>query len=144
MKEHEFIEAEIVVLSPEEGGRSTPLMPIAYGGRYRPHIVLQSRDVRQAKIEFKDGLRQCIEDYLGVSFWGGPAPIPVSSPFVATLHLDYAPHAAYDSVIPEATFTIREGAKIIGHGKVLRRWKKSDAEQSVPGYPPQGVGSPEP
>lgn len=131
MKVHEFIETEIVILSPEEGGRSTSLMPVAYGGHYRPHIVLQSRDVRQAKIELQDGLRQCVESYLGISFWDGPTPIPVSRPFMATLHLDYAPNAVYDSVMPDATFTIREGHKIIGHGKVLRRWKESDAEQGA-------------
>jgi hypothetical protein len=33
----------------------------------------------------------------------------------------YATHPAYNRVVPDAEFTIREGAKIVGHGKVLRR-----------------------
>ena len=144
MKEHEYIEAEVVILSPEEGGRSTPLMPVAYGGQYRPHLVIQPRDVRQAKIELQDGAQQCVDIYLAISFWKGPESIPISRPFIVTLRLDYAPHPAYESVIPEATFTIREGWKIIGHGKVIRRWRTTAAEQWGPGYPPQGVGSPDP
>jgi len=51
----EFIDAEIIILSTEEGGRTTPILAVAYQGRYMPHIVLQSREIRQAKIEMRDG-----------------------------------------------------------------------------------------
>ena len=120
----EFIDAEVVILSSEEGGRAAPLSAAAYQGQYRSHIVLQSRDVRQAKIEVRDGLRHVVDDYLGVAFWSGPHPVPVSTPFTVTMLLMYPEHPAYDSVIPGAEFTIREGGKIVGHGRVVSRSKE--------------------
>ena len=108
----EFVDAEIVILSSEEGGRETPLEAVAYQGNYRPHIVLQSCTIRQAKIEVREGQRHIVDDYLGVAFWNGPYPIPISKPFIVTMLLMYAPHPAYDQVLPGTEFTIREGAKI--------------------------------
>jgi len=117
----EFIDAEIVILSTEEGGRTTPLLAVAYQGRYMPHIVLQSREIRQAKIEMRDGIKHIIDEYLGVAFWNGPDPIPISKPFTVVMFLMYPQHPAYDRIAPGAEFTIREGGKIIGHGRVLKR-----------------------
>jgi len=122
----EFISAEIVILSSDEGGRATPLLPVAYRGQYRPHIVLQSRETRQAKIELRDGMRHVVDEYLGVAFWSGPNPIPISQPFTATLFLMYPEHPAYGPVVPGTEFTLREGAKIIGHGRVLKRWTEAE------------------
>ena len=127
MQPREFIEAEVVILSHEEGGRVTPLPPAAYNGGYRPHIVLQPRSVREAQIEVREGQRHLIEEYLGIAFWTGPNPIPISTPFVTTIALMYAPHPMYDSVVPGAEFTIREGAKVVAHGKVLERWTAENA-----------------
>jgi len=120
----EFIDAEVVILPPAEGGRATPLPAAAYQGQYRPHIVLQPRDIRQAKIEMRDGLRHIVDDYLGVAFWSGPHPVPISTPFTVTMLLMYPEHPAYGSVMPGADFTIREGAEIIGHGRVVSRSKE--------------------
>ena len=135
----EFISAEIVILPSEEGGRSTPLLPVAYGGRYRPHIVIQSRETRQAKIELRDDMRHIVDEYLGIAIWSGPDPIPISQPFTATLLLMYAEHPAYGHVVPGAEFTVREGPKIIGHGRVLSRWRDAEpsdpASRSQPGWP---------
>jgi hypothetical protein len=38
--------------------------------------------------------------------------------------LMYPEHPAYGSVMPGADFTIREGAEIIGHGRVVSRSKE--------------------
>ena len=111
----------MVILSKEEGGRATPLSAVAYQGQYRPHIVLQPREIRQAKIDMRDGRGHIVDEYLGVAFWTGPDPIPISKPFTVTMLLMFAPHPAYDPVVPGADFTIREGPKIIGHGTVLKR-----------------------
>jgi hypothetical protein len=135
----EFISAEIVILSSDEGGRATPLLPVAYGGQYRPHIVLQSRETRQAKIELRNGVQHVVDEYLGVAFWSGPDPIPISQPFTATLFLMYSEHPAYGRVVPGAEFTLREGPKIIGHGRVLSRW--TEAEPSGPANRSQPVES---
>jgi hypothetical protein len=135
MKRREFIVADLVILSSDEGGRKTPLMSIAYQGRYRPHLVLQPRGTREAKIGIREGRKQVVDDYLPVSFWAGPDPIPVSQPSPITLLLDYGPDPVYHAVVPGAEFTIREGAKIIAHGKVLRRYAEQSAE---PGVAPNG------
>lgn len=34
----EFISTEIVILSSDEGGRMTPLLPVAYRGQYRKGV----------------------------------------------------------------------------------------------------------
>ena len=117
----------MVILSPQDGGRTTPLLPVAYGGRYMPHMVMQSRQVREAQIEMRDGMRHVTDQYLPIGFWSGPDPIPVSTPFTLTMLLRYAPDPGYDGVVPGAEFTIREGAKIIGHGTVLRRFTDANA-----------------
>jgi hypothetical protein len=124
----EFITTETVILSTEEGGRTIPLPPAAYQGGFRPHIVLQPRETRQAKIEMRDGRKQIVDEYLGVAFWSGPHPVPISQPFTLVMVLMYAPHSAYDRVVPDAEFTIREGAKIVAHGRVLKRWTETKSE----------------
>ena len=133
----EFISAEVRILSSDEGGRATPLLPVAYRGQYRPHIVLQSREIRQATTEPRVGMRHILDEYLGVAFWSGPDPIPISQPFTATLYLMYPEHPAYGPVVPGAQFTLREGPKIIGHGRVLKRWTEAEpngaANRSQPG-----------
>jgi hypothetical protein len=93
----EFVDTEVVILSSEDGGRATPLSALGYQGQYRPHIVLQPRQVRQAQIEMRDGMRHITNEYLGVAFWSGPDPIPVSTPFTLTMLLMYAPHSAYNT-----------------------------------------------
>ena len=122
-----FIEPEVVLLSAAEGGRSTPLSSGAYGGYYRPHMVLQSRDVREAAIELRDEQRHMTDEYLVVCFWSGPDAIPVGTPFTVTMLLMYPDHRAYDGVVRDAEFTLREGWKVVGHGRVNRRSNDEDA-----------------
>src|SRR5690349_7853630 len=111
--QQEFIEAEVTFLSLQDGGRMTPLSAeVSYQGKYRPHIVLQPREVRQAQIGVRDGLKCVIDEYFAVAFWNGPDPIPVSTPFTLTMFLMHAQHPAYDRVVAGAEFTLREGAKI--------------------------------
>jgi len=123
----EFVDAEVVILPPEDGGRATPLSSSGYQGRYMPHIVLQPRHIRGAQIEMRDGMRHITDEYLPVAFWAGPDSIPISAPFTLTVLLMYAPDPIYDRVVPGAEFTIREGPKIIGHGTVLRRVTDANA-----------------
>jgi hypothetical protein len=123
----QFVDAEVVILSSEEGGRATSLSAGAYQGQYRPHVVIQPRATRQAQIEMRDGMRHITDEYVCIAFWTGPDPIPVSTPFTLTMLLMYAPDPAYDRVVPGAEFTIREGAKIIGHGRVLSRATDANA-----------------
>jgi len=60
------------------------------------------------------------ETYLGVVFLSGPDKVELGEPVVAEVALMYYPHPGYDSVVPGATFTIREGPRVVGYGKVRR------------------------
>lgn len=121
MNPTEVIDTEVVLLTSEQGGRSNPLLPLAYGGSYRPHIVIQSRNIREASLSGNT----ILDDYLGVAFMSGPDPLPIGEPVQIQMSLMYAPHKAYDEAIPGADFTLREGPKIIGHGTIKKRYKSN-------------------
>jgi translation elongation factor EF-Tu-like GTPase len=94
------IEVEITFLAAEGGGRrSLPAPPWSPPG-YMPHLTVG------------DG------EYQGVRFVAGPAPSPgVPARFV--LELIYHPQVCYGALRPGAVFAIREGSRIVGHGRVV-------------------------
>jgi hypothetical protein len=57
---------------------------------------------------------------LGVQFQQTDEKLEFNKPFTAELILVYYPHPIYEALVPGATFTIREGAQIVGFGKVKR------------------------
>jgi len=81
-------------------------------------------------------LKHIVEEYLAVSFWAGPDPIPISQAMTVTLLLPYAPDPMYHHVVSGAEFTIREGPKVIGHGTVLRRWTEKAELGAAPNCGP--------
>ena len=83
-------------------------------GEYRPHVV--GGDPHQRKALFVNNVAQ--EHYLGVAFVGAPANVAANESFVAELALLYWPNVSYDSLVPGATFTLREGPHIVGFGTV--------------------------
>jgi hypothetical protein len=112
-----IITAEITFLRTEEGGRSTP--PIfSDSTRYMPHIVIQDRFVRKAVIGADRVIR---EAYQGVAFIDGPNDLQLGKSGQFRLVLMYYPNNQYASVQSGATFTVREGAKIVAHGVVVDR-----------------------
>src|SRR5438477_6690952 len=108
------IEAEVTFLSPESGGRSHP--PDLSAACYKPHLVVPPLEVRTAMYE--GGF--CVELYLGVVFISGPVQPAAGQPNRVTLLLGYYPEVDYTALRDGATFTIREGVKIVGFGRVLR------------------------
>jgi translation elongation factor EF-Tu-like GTPase len=108
------IEAEVTFLSPEDGGRAH--QPDLSAGVYKPHLVVQPSDVRTAVIE--GGF--CVEPYLGVAFISGPVQPTPGQPSRVTLLLGYHPEVDYGALRDGATFTVREGGKVVGFGQVLR------------------------
>ena len=84
-------------------------------GTYRPHIVLGPVTQRSAIL---DG-HTLVETYVGVAFVGGPEKLKPGETGEVELALMYYPHPIYDEVKKGATFTIREGATIVGYGTVL-------------------------
>jgi hypothetical protein len=114
MNEFRCIKAKITLLSKDDGGRET--IPILSECIYRPHIVLGNPNQRRAIVVGNE----IQEIYLGVAFLSSPKDIEFNKPFLTEMVLMYYPDTSYDSVIPGATFTIREGAKIIGYGEVRK------------------------
>ena len=108
------IEAEVTFLSPDAGGRARP--PDLSAAGYKPHLVVQPPDVRTAVSEGGFG----VEPYLGVVFLSGPAQPTAGQPSRVTLLLGYYPEVDYRALRGGATFTVREGGKVVGFGKVLR------------------------
>ncbi len=135
----EMIATRLTLLSQGEGGRSAPLSTGAYGNTYRPHIVIGDIHQREVIMVERDGFPNVLsEDYLGVAFWDGPRtnPLPTGDPMEIVLRLCYEPVSMYDGVVPGATFTLREGTRIVGFGEVMRRWKEGNAEPGAEGDAP--------
>jgi len=68
-----------------------------------------------------DDGRTLLETYLGVSFTGNGEAFISGDSCEVTLQLDYHPEVNYDHVVPGASFTLREGGKIVGFGSVKSR-----------------------
>jgi hypothetical protein len=110
------VEAEVTFIPKTEGGRAT-LPPLhLLDGHYRPHIVVGDIHQRQAVLIENE----VQENYLGVQFQPTAEKLEFNKPFTAELLLIYYPHPIYEPLVPGATFTIREGAQIVGFGKVKR------------------------
>ena len=98
--------------------------------RYMPHIVLGNPAQREPRISG----RTIDERYLGVLIADAPDEIAPGDSAEITLGLIYWPEEHYEGVVPDATFTIREGPKIVGFGRVLSEIS-SPAEQRPDGLP---------
>src|ERR687893_445634 len=103
-----FIEAEVTFIPKAEGGRET--IPTLSGCVYRPHIVVGDPNQRQAIVVGNE----IQETYLGIAFQSSSKDVEFNKPFRAELVLMYYPHPIYESLAPNTTFTIREGARIVG------------------------------
>ena len=128
MNKWPHLHLEITFLSTSEGGRDKPPPQIGRApGKYRPHIVIGDPKQRKAIIVGNE-IR---ETYLGVIFVSGPDEVRVGEPIEAEAELMYYPQTEHEAVVPGATFTIREGARIVGYGRVRNVFFPDDAEQLV-------------
>jgi hypothetical protein len=83
-----------------------------------PHIVVQSPDIRHAKVD-EDGF--CREPYLGVCFVAAPQDVRPGVLVTVTLELMYHPRVDHSDVVPGVAFTIREGGRVLRYGRVTDR-----------------------
>jgi hypothetical protein len=94
------------------------MMPGLSSGQYMPHLVIQSPDVRAAQVINANII---VDDYLGVRFIAAPSELLLDEPLDCEMELMYHPTVNYDAVQKGATFTVREGGKVIGFGVVTNR-----------------------
>lgn len=109
--------------------------PKAFNGCvYRPHIVVGDPSQRKAVLtnkvldaEYSDGTSyQFVTDkyidevYCGVLFENGPENPELGMPFQVTLIPMFWPDDTRPKLERGMTFTIREGAKIVGYGTVFQ------------------------
>jgi hypothetical protein len=80
-----------------------------------PHVVVGDPGQREPRISGNT----IIEHYLGVLVADAPDEIPPGGSAEITLRLMYWPDEKYEQLVPGATFTVREGPKIVGFGRVL-------------------------
>jgi hypothetical protein len=121
MIQRAMIEADVIFRKESDGGRAIP--PGVLGGlQYRPHIVIGDPNQREA-IFGAD--RVIAEEYLGIAFVSGPERIPLGQPIRVVMMLIYWPNLDYRRAVPDATFTLREGGRIVGQGRITKRWTES-------------------
>ena len=108
-----IVVVSLTVLSDSEGGRSSPMFDQPL---YQPHIVIGDPHQKEALVN-DDGV--CMEDYLGVRFLGDGRLLDVGKEYKVELLLMYYPKVDYRSVVPGATFTLREGGKVVAFGQII-------------------------
>jgi hypothetical protein len=113
---------DVTFLAREDGGRKT-LPSCSRKPWYRPHIVIHDPATRSEKV---DANGMCNENYLGVQFIDGPARPEFNRQDRYTLRLIYHPAVDYTAVVDDATFTVREGGRIVGYGTVFSRSPMAD------------------
>ena len=104
---HDWPKIDVVVtfLTESEGGRKNPAFA---SSKYRPHVVVESVNERAPG----SGV------YLGVCFEGDEQPMEPGVSHPVRLALPYHPTVDYGQLESGATFTIREGARVVGFGRV--------------------------
>jgi len=119
MNEIPTIRASLTLLPELERGRNT-----LWRG-YRPHIVVGPSDQRRARMQGNT----IAERYQGVVFMDEYLKIEPGDTVEVTMALMYyhEPNVLYEDVVPGATFTLREGATIVGYGTVLSRAQQAAA-----------------
>jgi hypothetical protein len=81
-----------------------------------PHIVLGDPSQREAHVGAGN---EITEAYLGVLVEDAPDEWSAGESAEVTLVLMYWPDEQYVDVVPGATFTLREGPKIVGFGQIV-------------------------
>ncbi len=104
--------ASVTFIAAVDGGRET--MPyLNTEPYYRPHIVVQDPTIRHAAY---DDAGMGNEQYMGVEFVDGPEDADFNVPLGCTLRFMYHPRVDYSTAIAGATFTVREGGRVVAYG----------------------------
>jgi len=107
----------VTFLSAEGGGRRAPFPADALSGdTYRPHFAIGDPSQRHAITVDNHG----VEEYIGVAFHEGPSIVEPGVETKVLVSLMFHPHPVYDKLQPGVTFTVREGATVVGFGRVVQ------------------------
>ncbi len=102
------INAKVAIRFFEDGGRKSPVDLNSH--QYRPHFKLLEDD-----------------ELLGVEFiQGSHAPVKPGESAYAIVRLLYYPEVNYSKLIEGTEFSILEGAKVVGHGRVISRYENNE------------------
>ena len=107
------ISALVTFLPTEEGGRAHPAHD---SSNYMPHVVVGDPSQRVALV---DESGTSTESYLGVRFTGDGQQLTPGLEHEVQLQLLYVGRVDYSALVPAATFTIREGGRVVGFGSVV-------------------------
>lgn len=110
-------EMKVIVkfFAENNGGRVQLPEDLLSVGTYRPHFVVGNPDQIKALLN-KNNIGN--EDYLGVVFTSQKGALKEEKEIEALVTTLY-PEVDYSGLVSGATFTIREGQKIVGNGKVI-------------------------
>ncbi len=131
--------AKLTFLSRAEGGRkSTPPVDMLRSFQYRPHIVVgdpRQRERREDILSKAQLIREGDGEYLGVVFSDVDREPKEGEEMTVELVFMYFPQVTYRDAVPGATFTLREGARIVGFGEILEVNEKEVGKANQPTEP---------
>ena len=104
------LNVKVKFFSEENGGRTQLPKNLLSFGEYRPHFIIGDLNQKATK--------KTPENYLGIVFISQKEPLIEEKEITAIVSTVY-PDVDYSSLKTGITFTIREGAKIVGNGSVL-------------------------
>ena len=115
--------AKLTFLPHAEGGRKiVPPAEFLRSLKYRPHIVIgdpKQRKMRDSVLSKAQLIYEGDGEYLGVVLSDVDREPKEGEVVVVELAFMYFPQVSYRDVVPGATFTLREGARILGFGQII-------------------------
>jgi hypothetical protein len=134
--------ASLTFLSHEEGGRTcVPPIEALRGYRYRPHIVIGDPTLRETRVDLLNRAQLIYEgdgEYLGIAFGDSCSTPEAGKEIEVEFAFMYFPQVTYSEAIPGATFTLREGARIIGFGTITQVTPKETIQEGQQDAPSNG------
>ena len=115
--------AKLTFLSRANGGRKIlPVEEFLRSLKYRPHIVIgdpKQRELREDILSKPQLIYEGDGEYLGVVFSDVDREPKEGEEVIVELVFAYFPQVTYRDAVPGATFTLREGGRIVGFGEIL-------------------------
>jgi len=120
--------AKLTFLSRADGGRQIlPPADFLRSLQYRPHIVIgdpTKRERRESVLGKAQLIYEGDGEYLGVAFSAVDHEPKEGEEVIVEMAFMCFPAVSYREAVPGATFTLREGARIVGFGEILEVTEK--------------------